>query len=269
MERPVGRGGHCGRGPTEAPRTGRGPSGCDRRVGRLWLMAWACGDIVFSFPSQVTYTRGQKKWRRCADPRRWGDADSGPLSQGDDGEVAALRAACGCARRPISAVSSNAYETAENFQQLKSLLVVLRDTRAYSSLRLRGGHRRRAARSRRRPARATRRPSRPDQRCAPAARGGGVVRARRGGGDRRLLRGAAGHARRRRRGARRVGVCVGAREARDPAVGGDGEDLRGGGEQREGRPIEGVALLRVIRVRFKVRMKARVRVRVGLRPGFC
>ena len=94
------------------------------------------------------------------------------------------------------------------------------------------------------------------------------MRARRGGGGRRLLRGAAGHARGRRRGARRVGVRVGAREARDPAVGGDGEDLRGGGEQREGRPIEGVTLLRV-RVRVKVRMKARVKVRVGLRPGLC
>jgi len=85
------------------------------------------------------------------------------------------------------------------------------------------------------------------------------VRARRGGGGRRLLRGA-GHARGRRRGARRVGGRVGAREARDPAVGGDGEDLRGGGEQREGRPIEGVALLRVrVRVRVKARMKARVK----------
>jgi len=53
-------------------------------------------------------------------------------------------------------------------------------------------------------------------------------------------------------------VRVGAREARDPAVGGDCEDLRGGGEQHEGRPIEGVALLRV-RVRVKARIKARVR----------
>ena len=94
------------------------------------------------------------------------------------------------------------------------------------------------------------------------------MRARRGGDGRRLLRGA-GHARGRRCGARRVGVRVGAREARDAAIGGDGEDLRGGREQREGRPIESVALLRGGRVRVKARIKARVRARVGLRPGLC
>jgi len=91
------------------------------------------------------------------------------------------------------------------------------------------------------------------------------VRARRGGDGRRLLRGA-GHARGRRCGARRVGVRVGAREARDAAIGGDGEDLRGGREQREGRPIEGVALVWDT-VRAKARTKARVKVRVGLRSG--
>ena len=93
------------------------------------------------------------------------------------------------------------------------------------------------------------------------------MRARRGGRGRRLLRGA-GHARGRRRGARRVGGRVGACKARDPAVGGDGEDLRGGREQREGRPIEGVALVRVSD-RVKARIKARVKVRVGLRSGLC
>ena len=93
------------------------------------------------------------------------------------------------------------------------------------------------------------------------------MRARRGGRGRRLLHGA-GHARGRRRGARRVGGRVGACEARDPAIGGDGEDLRGGREQREGRPIEGVALVRVSD-RVKARIKARVKVRVGLRSGLC